>query len=98
MAKVRAKFMCGGFAESYYSSGARVYGFYAVTDDGTEENARYYKASPNGQLSITVDNPDVSFVPGRAYYLDFTEVDAPAADAPAVEETTADEPAAVPSE
>jgi hypothetical protein len=70
--RVRARFMCGGFAESVYSPGARVYVFHAVTDDdGGAENARYYKASPNGQLSITVDNPEVSFERGQAYYLDF---------------------------
>jgi hypothetical protein len=78
MGKVRAKVLCGGFAESMYSSGARVYAFYAVTDaDGGDENARYYRATPCLQLSITVDNPDVSFERGQAYYLDFVRAGEP---------------------
>lgn len=70
--QVRAKFLCHGFAESTHFPGARVYSFMAVYDDGTPENQRYAKTSPTGSLNITVDNPDVTFLSGKYYYLDFT--------------------------
>lgn len=70
----RAKFYCHGFSESAFSPGGKVYTFIAAYDDGTPENERYAKASPSGLLSITVDNPAVTFEAGRYYYLDFTLV------------------------
>lgn len=46
----------------------------AVSDHATEENERYHKYTPSGQLEITVDNPALTdfLVPGKSYYLDFT--------------------------
>jgi len=66
---VRAKFYC--VSATNRDPGCD-YQFSAVADDGTPENAAYHAASPVGSLSITVDNPAVSFEPGKYYYLDFT--------------------------
>jgi hypothetical protein len=40
------------------------------------ENQRFHKATPSGQLTMTVDNPPAAevFVPGAEFYLDFTPV------------------------
>ena len=54
----------------------RTYRFTAQYDQSIPEDVRYAKASPSGELRIQVDNPAVSFTPGRSYYLDFTEVPA----------------------
>ncbi|MFK0155366.1 hypothetical protein ACIQVK_25235 [Streptomyces sp. NPDC090493] len=79
---VRAKFRCNtetvrrwGPAES---QAARSYEFLAVYDPDLPEDQRYAKASPSGNLTIQVDNPNVTFTPGASYYLDFTPVDEPA--------------------
>lgn len=52
----------------------RTYKFMAAYDPDVPEDQRYAEATPNGQLSINIDNPAVSFEPGRYYYLDFTPV------------------------
>jgi hypothetical protein len=53
----------------------RTFRFNAQYDMSVPEDQRYAKASPSGELRIQVDNPAVEFVPGRSYYLDFTEVE-----------------------
>ncbi|MDN3356097.1 hypothetical protein [Actinomadura sp. DC4] len=53
----------------------RTYRFNAQYDMSVPEDQRYAKASPSGELRIQVDNPAVSFEPGKAYYLDFTPVE-----------------------
>jgi len=46
----------------------------AVMADELEENQRFNKASPNGELTITISNPAAQgfLQPGKSYYLDFT--------------------------
>lgn len=48
----------------------------AVYNDGPE-NETWSKATPAGQLTMTISNPAAlnTFVEGRSYYLDFTPVD-----------------------
>lgn len=79
MATVRAKFRCHSENTRRHGPQAeasiRSYEFMAVFDDGTPENERYAKYTPTGKLEITVDNPAVSFEPGKSYYLDFTPAD-----------------------
>lgn len=53
----------------------RTYRFTAQYDQSIPEDQRYAKASPSGELRIKVDNPYVTFEPGRQYYLDFTPVE-----------------------
>lgn len=72
---VRAKFRCQNekTVRNGGSNTPREYEFTAMYDDGTPENQRFAKATPVGRLTMTVDNPDVTFEPGKSYYLDFTE-------------------------
>lgn len=67
---VRAKFRCDAKSETMY--GYTGYKFSAVYDTSTPENRRYATATPSGELTINVTNPDVFFKPGAFYYLDFT--------------------------
>jgi hypothetical protein len=43
-------------------------------DDGSDEDNTYAKFSPQGDLTITIANPELigKFEPGEKYYLDFT--------------------------
>lgn len=76
---VRAKFRCQFETYKKWGPGdgqaTRTYEFMAVYDPDVPEDQRYAKASPSGSLTIQVDNPAVSFEPGKSYYLDFTEAD-----------------------
>jgi hypothetical protein len=69
---VRAKFKCQEKHERA-GSGCIEYNFNAVGADEVPENQRYHKYTPSGNLSITVNNPEVAFELGKAYYLDFSE-------------------------
>ena len=68
---VRAKFRCQS-VKSYGTALPANIEFSAVADASTPENERFTKYTPGGQLTLTVDNPAVTFVPGQDYYLDFT--------------------------
>jgi hypothetical protein len=45
-----------------------------VMDNSTEENRRFTKATPWGQLSFGIDNPEAlkQFEVGKYYYADFS--------------------------
>ena len=70
----RGKFTCQSEKRVFWSKETRVYEFSAVCNDGTPENDRFHKYTPNGTISITVDNPNVEFEIGKAYYVDFSKV------------------------
>lgn len=76
---IRAKFRC--VFETHKKWGpadanvTRTYEFQAMYDPDAPEDQRYAKATPSGTLTIQVDNPNVSFEPGKSYYLDFTPID-----------------------
>lgn len=75
---VRAKLRCSTETAIRYSAvpnDSRVYKFFAVYEPEVPEDQRYAKATPNASLEMTVDNPAVSFEPGKTYYLDFTEAE-----------------------
>jgi len=55
---------------------SRKYRFGAQYDTSIPEDQRYALATPWASLEMTVDNPAVSFEPGKSYYLDFAEVPA----------------------
>lgn len=48
---------------------------YPVFDQSTEENRRFTKATPSGNLELTIDNPALFdfFTPGKYYYVDIQE-------------------------
>lgn len=79
MSQVRAKFKCSSFVQHAGWQkgvlGPREYQFEAVCADEVPENQRFHKATPSGKLSMYVDNQDVSFEPGKSYYIDFSLAD-----------------------
>lgn len=73
----RAKFRCNAiefWADPADPGSARTYTFSAVYDTSTEENKRFTKATPWGEMKMRVDNPNVRFEIGKYYYLDLSEV------------------------
>jgi hypothetical protein len=76
---IRAKFRVSSvefFGDPAAETGQRRYTLNAVHDTSTEENRRFTKYTPMGELKMTVDNPAVRLVPGELYYLDFTPAEA----------------------
>lgn len=75
----RAKFRCNAVefqGDPAAEATPRIYTFQAIYDTSTPENRRFTKATPWGEIKMRVDNPDVQFVVGTYYYLDFTQVPA----------------------
>jgi hypothetical protein len=70
----RAKVRCNSV--QHFANDMRICKFTPVADDGTPENERYHRYTPGGSLELAVDNPAVTFEPGRLYYVDITEADA----------------------
>jgi hypothetical protein len=75
----RAKFHCTREIQTRWNAQMtdpqRSYEFQAVYDAHQPEDQRFARATPSGSLTITVDNPNVTFEPGRAYYLEITPAD-----------------------
>lgn len=74
MPKVRCKFVCESVTKYAGSKTANLRAVYGTA----EENADFTKFTPNGsiEVSITNDAPaDGVFVPGKNYFVDFTEVE-----------------------
>jgi hypothetical protein len=65
----RAKFRCCSYTVSEYGT---EYHFNAVSASDIPEDASFWKYTANGNLSMTVTNPNVTFDLGKSYYLDFT--------------------------
>lgn len=65
---VRAKFYCTG------KEGTTVFLHTVYSEDIQSEDGRFTKATPWGELRMTVDNPNaaIQFTVGQQYYLDFT--------------------------
>lgn len=80
---VRAKFQCAAKQQAETTiwddehknvTGTGIayrYDFYAVTS-GSDENNKFFASTPGGNLSLYAVRDDL-FVPGKEYYLDFTE-------------------------
>jgi hypothetical protein len=70
---VRAKFVCSQVTRFAHPGNVQV-ALHPVMDSRTPENKSFWDATPNGELKMTITNPAASeqFVPGKAYYLDFT--------------------------
>lgn len=73
MTTVRAKFMCVSREQALYDNVN--YRFLPQYQPEVPEDQRYAKASPCGELKLTVTNPAVQFEVGKHYYLDFTAVE-----------------------
>jgi len=73
---MRAKFNCDSVTE--YGYGNKEAKLTAVYDDGKPENNQFAEATPSGQVTINIDKDAVAkdfLVPGKTYYLDFTEAE-----------------------
>ncbi|MGE3463909.1 MAG: hypothetical protein AB7I04_18525 [Pseudomonadales bacterium] len=68
--KVIAKFLCQDV--TLYNGGSRSVRLTPVTG-GSEENTKFWKYTPSGELRMQIDNPPASemFEPGGEYYLTF---------------------------
>jgi hypothetical protein len=69
---VRAKFRCAHV--KHFAGDLRIVTMSAITDSDTPKDQQFTKHTPGGTLEMSVDNPDVTFEPGKDYYLDFTPV------------------------
>lgn len=71
---VRGKFKLVESTQVSWNKDARRLKFQAVFNDGTEENEKFHKATPTGEIAIMVDNPSAvgQFEFGKHYYVDFT--------------------------
>lgn len=76
---VRAKFRCSSIEDFGYNKRVSLQAVYEGSLGENEENKRFTKATPWGELKMTVDNPAaaIQFEIGKEYYLDFTEVPQP---------------------
>jgi hypothetical protein len=70
---VRAKFVCSQVTRFAHPGNIQVI-LAPVMDSSTPENRAFWDATPNGRLEMTITNVAARdhFVPGKAYYLDFT--------------------------
>ena len=72
--KVKAKFHCNSVEDFEYGKEAKL----TAVHSPTGENADYAKATPSGDLKITIDSETPAsdfFKPGKDYYLVFEQVD-----------------------
>lgn len=67
----RAKFRCSVVED--YGSSKKIKMNVVYDPTGNGENANFTKATPSGELWMTIDNPLAStqFVPGQDYYVKF---------------------------
>ena len=71
----RAKFVCMSVEDYGVSKKVKLAVVYAPDANG--EDANFTKASPSGELWMTIDNPaaSVQFKPGAKYYVDIHETE-----------------------
>lgn len=74
---VRAKFRCNEVKLSEHGAEVTL----RPVVGNSDENARFYKATPGGQIQLSTINEQAAaqFKPGRDYYVDFTPADQPQA-------------------
>jgi len=73
---MRCKVACS--SKVNLGGGGFTLGFYAVYA-GSEENDKYFKATPSAQFYVQTVNEVAAaqFEPGKQYYVDFTPADPP---------------------
>lgn len=74
----RAKFTCSRVEDYGQSKKVVLNVVYEGSLGPNEENKRFTKATPSGEIWMTIDNPaaSVQFKPGRSYYVDVSEAPA----------------------
>lgn len=75
----RAKFRCNVVEDYGLSKKVKLNVVYEGSLGANDENKRFTKATPSGEIWLTIDNPaaSVQFVPGDEYYVDFTPAPKP---------------------
>jgi len=71
----RAKFVCTTVSKSKHWDGSGRFLFTAKLNpvmSGSEENKKFYTATPSGNIELGQFGEDV-FEPGKSYFVDFTE-------------------------
>lgn len=76
---VRAKFTVSSVTRNFYGGKEQPGITIKLTpqyDQSIEEDRRYSKATPSGEITLYVDNPSASaaLIEGRQFYVDFTPV------------------------
>ncbi len=78
MTNTRAKFVCysstkiGGGGTGQQET--RTFLFTPVHGN-SEENKKFFASTPGGRIELSVVNPEVDFINGQTYYVDFTPSD-----------------------
>ena len=74
---VRAKFTVSEIRQHANTTGATTIVLRPQYDTSVEEDRRFAKYTPSGELTMYVDNPPAQafFELGKAYYLDFSKVE-----------------------
>ena len=74
---VRAKFVCQEIRHMYYNPASRTVVLRPQYDQTIEEDRRFAKATPSGEMTMYIDNPPAAefFELGKTYYLDFSKAD-----------------------
>ena len=72
---VRAKFTVNSITK-YIGEGSSVK-LMCIYDNSIPEDQRFCKATPNGTIEMWINNPVAleQFIPGKAFYVDFTPVE-----------------------
>lgn len=73
----RAKFVCNAVTKKVIDHRAGTMGYeadFSAVYAGTEENDKYFRATPYGSLKVATLKADF-FEPGKTYYLDFIAAD-----------------------
>ena len=73
---VRAKFMCQEIRHTHYGTATTII-LRPQYDQSIEEDKRFAKATPSGEVTMFVDNPPAQafFELGKSYYLDFSKAE-----------------------
>lgn len=74
---VRAKFRVSVIEDYGTSKKIKLNVVYEGSLGPNDENKRFTKATPNGEIWMTVDNPYAAdqFAPGDEWYVDFTKAE-----------------------
>ena len=69
MSTTRAKFRCESVTTTESGKSVKL----QPVAGGSEENESFFKWTPYGSIEIGTINENVNFVPGKEYFVDFTE-------------------------
>ena len=71
----RCKYVCQAVTKRQHWSRKELFLYeasFSIVADGSEENKKFFEATPSGNLNIGTYKEDL-FLPGKSYYLDISE-------------------------